>query len=419
MRPIKPNTRRRSLWRGVLLSLGAIVIGGVGTVLVLAGLKVIDPAKLAFWRSQEAHKESHPAGWIGIPYSARSIPAYTTVTREYLKNPKTGELILNWVPPEAVPKGIITDPSRILKRVMAHDMPALYCFAERDFLPVGTRPGIVGGVPLGKRAYTFNASNLEGCVYQVREGDHVDLMVSVPVDMPGAGHAAGVGVIATPDTLLRPKRTLEIPLVQDGVVVSPVTARIVATTNSSLMGGTSIRNARVEEIVIAVAPEEVAPLDEAKALKHKLTCVARSGRPAPAPAPAAQRQSGGTAQGGMSRVLAALGKALLGTGNPSAATTSKTGPPPGKAITVNPMKGEAPAKDRVALDITPGLNPMADVRFMELMIGARRQFVLFNGPGNSPVVQPPDDGSAKPAPAATPAASPGAAPAAAAEQGEE
>ena len=47
------------------------------------------------------------------------------------------------------------------------------------------------------------------------------------------------------------------------------------------------------------------------------------------------------------------------------------------------------------MDITPGLNPMAEIRFMEVMVGAQRQFVLFNGPGNSPVVAMQDDGSAK------------------------
>ena len=52
MRAIKPNTRRRSLWRTVLLTLLAVVVGGAGTVAALAVLKVIDPAKLAFWRSK-------------------------------------------------------------------------------------------------------------------------------------------------------------------------------------------------------------------------------------------------------------------------------------------------------------------------------------------------------------------------------
>ncbi len=393
MRPIKPNTRRRSLWRTVLLALGAIVIGGAGTVAALAGLKVIDLAKL--WGT----KPDHPANYIAIPLSARSIPAYTEVTRDYLMNPKTGQWVLVWRAPEAIPKDVITDLAKIRGRVTAREKPAGYNFLESDFLPVGTRPGIVGGTPKGKRAYTFNASSLDGCVYQLKEGDHVDLMVSVPVDMPGAGRSgAGASVIATPDTYLRPKRTLEIPLVQDGVVVSPVTARVVATANSSLMNGTSIRNMRVEEIVIAVAPAEVAPLDEAKALKHKLTCVARSGLPESAPTPAVQRPAGGTSQGGITQDVAAPDKALLGKGG--GAAPDKAPPASGKTKTVNPMKGETPVKDRVALDLTPGLNPMADVRFTEVMIGTKRQFVLFNGPGNSPVVIPQDDGSAKPSPAA-------------------
>lgn len=69
MRPIKPNTRRHSLWRSVLLGLGAIIIGGAGTVAALAGLKVIDLTKL--WGT----KPDHPPGSIGIPLMpARSQP---------------------------------------------------------------------------------------------------------------------------------------------------------------------------------------------------------------------------------------------------------------------------------------------------------------------------------------------------------
>ena len=227
MRPIKPNMRRRPLWRTVLLSLGAIVIGGAGTVAALAGLKVIDPAKLAFWRS----KEAHPAGWI------RHSPKRPIDPRLHGGHPGLLDESEDWrvgiemgTAGQRFPKGVITDLSKILGRVTAREKPAVYFFKESDFLPAGTRPGVVGGTPQGKRAYTFNAASLEGCVYQLKEGDHVDLMVSVPVDMPGAGRSnsgpSGASVMATPDTLLRPKRTLEIPLVQDGVVVSPVTARM-------------------------------------------------------------------------------------------------------------------------------------------------------------------------------------------------
>ena len=71
MRAIKPNTRRRSLWRTVLLAILAIVVGGAGTVAALACFKVIDPAKLAFWRSKEVIPRA------GFPFPCaldRSLP---------------------------------------------------------------------------------------------------------------------------------------------------------------------------------------------------------------------------------------------------------------------------------------------------------------------------------------------------------
>ena len=167
---------------------------------------------------------------------------------------------------------------------------------------------------------------------------------------------------------------------------------------------------RVEEIVIAVAPEEVAPLDEAKALKHKLTCVARSGLPEPAPRlpfRRAGRTGRGTAQGGMSQVLAVLARRFWQRQEPSAGgPPDKASPPSEKRKPSTRRRVETPAKDRVAMDITPGFNPMANVRYMEVMIGTKRQFVLFNGPGNSPVVAAEDDGSADAAPPAASKATP-------------
>ena len=79
----------------------------------------------------------------------------------------------------------------------------------------------------------------------------------------------------------------------------------------------------------------------------------------------------------------------------AAAATDKATSAPGATKNVKHTKSETPGKDQVAMDITPGLDPMAEIRFMEVMIGPQRQFVLFNGPGNSPVVAMQDDGSAK------------------------
>ena len=124
----------------------------------------------------------------------------------------------------------------------------------------------------------------------------MDLLASIPVDMPGAGHSnggrLGTSVVATPDMALLPKRSIVRPLVQDGVVVMPVRTRNVPISSTSLTQGMTTRTMPVQEIVIAVEPEEVALLAEAMDLKYEITCVARSGQPSkrPLPSPAQPRR---------------------------------------------------------------------------------------------------------------------------------
>jgi hypothetical protein len=68
-------------------------------------------------------------------------------------------------------------------------------------------------------------------------------------------------------------------LAQDAVVVTPVTARNEPMTSSTLMGGTQVKTIPVQEIVIAVNPEEAAKISEALAMHLQIDCVIRSGRP--------------------------------------------------------------------------------------------------------------------------------------------
>ena len=239
----------------------------------------------------------------------------------------------------------------------------------------------------------------------------MDVMVSVPVDMPGAGHLRAVGGQRHSDhriALLRPKRTLEIPLVQDGVVVSPVTARSDADHEQfgherhdhpqRAGGGDRDRRGagRSGAAGRGQGIEVQAHLRGAFGPSRRpLPCLPCSDRPAEPRRVECPRS------------LPRWARRCLG--KPTAAPPDKAWPASGRRKLVNATKGETPAKDRVALDITPGFNPMADVRIMELMIGTKRQFMLFNGPGNSPVVTGQDDGLAKSAPAATPGAAPPAA----------
>ena len=98
-------------------------------------------------------------------------------------------------------------------------------------------------------------------------------------------------------------------------------------------------------------------------LNYEITCMARSGRPASVPSPAAHPSAGG----GRPRFLRRLAKAVLG--RDSVANPARLRRQPGRTKTSSHTKSETPGKDQVAMDITPGLNPMADIRFMEVMIG--------------------------------------------------
>ena len=70
-----------------------------------------------------------------------------------------------------------------------------------------------------------------------------------------------------------------IVIVQNGVVVSPITTRFIPTSSSSLTAGQVNGTRPVQEMIIALAPSEVAPLMAAIRLEADLTCVARSGHP--------------------------------------------------------------------------------------------------------------------------------------------
>ena len=385
MRAIRPINRGKSLWSTVLLGLAAILVGGVGTVAVLGATKVIDLQRLAFWRKTP----TIPADWIAIPLCAKSVPAYAAVTREHLLNPMTGQWLMDHQPPEKaralVQKGVITDIDKIRGRVAAREHGAMFYFSENDFLPPGTRPGVVGGTPAGKRAITLDASKLKG-VHDLKAEDHLDLLASVAVDMPGAGRSGGrlgTNVVVPPDNAFLPKRSIVRPLVQDGVVVAPV--RVRTTPPTSPQGG-SAQTTSVQEIVIGVEPQEVAPLAEAMDLKYEITCVARSGRASSAPASSAKNPS----SGGLPHVL---GDAVPTEGLPGG--SGKPKPAPDGAETAPPKKTAATGGGQGPGDITPGFDPLAHTRYTEVMIGAQRQYVVFAGPGGGPVVALQEGGSAK------------------------
>src|SRR5205807_8705737 len=112
----------------------------------------------------------------------------------------------------------------------------------------------------------------------LRAGDHFDLLRSLAAE--GTKNHPPPKPAFVPIGLPPPdgKRVAVDLLVQDGLVVLPVTTRQIPTGPPDPR--TKIPPSKtVQEVVIALNAEEVDGVKEALALKATVTCFARSGRP--------------------------------------------------------------------------------------------------------------------------------------------
>ena len=276
-----PYRTRRAIGR-FRLGAGAItlagVVAGVAVILLLWTAGVVDLSRL---RSAEAST----AGLTPLPTPARTIPAFTRITRDHFWNPTTKELTLVYLPPASVSKDMMVDIRSLIGRVLAQDKQPGYVFTEADFLPKGTREGLVAGIPAGKRAIRVPADKVEG-LFGLRAGDRFDLVATMPID-GGRGSSPNLnvgGVYGQQMTLQarltnwQKQATVRV-MVQNGVVVQPMITRQVPVFQNTMTQGGVTRMKPVQEIVIAVDPAEVARLTEAMAVEAKVSCIPRSGRP--------------------------------------------------------------------------------------------------------------------------------------------
>jgi Flp pilus assembly protein CpaB len=263
------------------LAVGVLLLGLAGVV--FAGFAVA--GKLPWQHHTIAPPEP---GMVRVWLAARTIPAFATVGAEYLYNPATGMAAFQDVPESRAPKQWLTGPqgsAAILDRVMAKSKSAGQPFVESDFLPKGTLPGVVAGIPPGMRALTLEAGKLKG-IDTLQVGDHLDLLAALPVDRllstgdrdnswrPGSplltsikGGNSGV------------RQTETRMIASDAIVVSPLTTRTRPVTSSSLMQGTSVKTVPVQEVVLAIDRQDVAGVTESLDMGLDMACIARSGRP--------------------------------------------------------------------------------------------------------------------------------------------
>ena len=186
-------------------------------------------------------------------------------------------------------------------------------------------------MPPGKRAFAIAADKLAGA-RGLQHGDHFDLLVGIPLGLD-KNLASGSGWLpaSSPGAALHLEKQAEIRVVaQDAVVVSPVFTPKFAPAAASMTASKDMADSMeksAEEIVIAVAADEVDRLAEALTVGLKLTAVSRSGIVRPNLAPSEQ-----------------------------------------------PTTAEKPLTD---------LRPLANVRMIETLNGKKRQTFMYSAPAQA------------------------------------
>ena len=265
-----------SAWSSTpVIAIIAIVV--VAVVLeALWGLGLLDVSR---FRSTEPST----AGLVAVPTPARTIPAYSRVTRDHLWDVRKNRLSVVYLPPRAVTKEMLRNVSDVIGRVLDHDKNPGYVFTDGDFLPSGTREGLVAGIPAGKRAVRIPADRVDG-VFGLHAGDRFDLVATMPIDASRSENFNVGGVysqqLAVEARLSNWQKQATVRvLVQSGVIVEPLTTRQVPVLQTGLNQQGGFRMRPVQEVVIAIEPDEVARLTEALAVEAKVSMVPRSGRP--------------------------------------------------------------------------------------------------------------------------------------------
>ena len=311
----------------ILMALLLVVLvlgGGVIASLFAAGVPM---ERLAFWRVEETRPDS-----ISLPMNWQTIPAYSKVTRNDLVDPRTGGIHGIEIPltslggmsatmvdgdGELIDKriqlaqrtddgvvmqledgsvitshqlvklgGAYTQATDIIGRVVKSDKSSGFAFAEANFFERGTPAGLAGATPPGMRAMTLEAAQLAG-VHRISMGEQIDLVANIPLQklsrfefstgsqLPGAELVADAGRAS----LDQDKETTARLVARQAVVLTPVIKRVSTETSASLSQGKRLLSVPVEEVVLAVAAEDVSAVTSALELGATVNVLVRSGRP--------------------------------------------------------------------------------------------------------------------------------------------
>lgn len=264
---------RPAAWRRHLLPIAAAGLALIAASLLYSSLRRGDDVD-----------DPIPEGMRGVPVAAFDLPAYTELQLEHLLEPRTGQLAAVVLSEDSILESTITDPQQLIGRVLARDKAAARVFREEDFLPIGTRPGLVAGIPAGKRALSIDANKVSGIV-GLKQGDRFDLVATYRGDdLQGGVQSVFAGSSPSGAQIAARSRTIS----ENAAVVSALSTRSLPVAGRG--------EQLVQEMVIALAPEEVPRVTEALETAKRIDCIPRSGRPrAPSSGAASEAGDGGTA----------------------------------------------------------------------------------------------------------------------------
>ena len=291
---VSKNRRSRGpAWFMILVVLaGVVLVGSVVAVAYVASVGEIpipfsNPPRYFSLGKKEVEKPwTPPVGKVPVPISGRVIPAYTRINRDDLCDLKNQKPTLAWVDPSSLEgtDAFIGDARELIGRVLEREKAKGYAFRESDFLPKGTRSGVVAGIPPGYRGVRIELSKVRG-LYGLQPGDCFDLVSTIAVDKDASNDIRKIGgtyadrlAIESSFSNLSKQATVKV-VVQAGIVVSPVQTIEIPVTMASLTQGNKVNSKPVQEVFVAVHPEEVAQLTAAMAVDADLAVVPRSGRP--------------------------------------------------------------------------------------------------------------------------------------------
>ncbi|MCP4888386.1 MAG: hypothetical protein GY904_17445 [Planctomycetaceae bacterium] len=321
-----PKQKSSSAFFKILLvtTFACIVLGGgVAASLWAIGVPM---DKLAFWKT-----EPDPVATIGLPMNWQVIPAYSKVSRRDLVDPRTGKIPTIDIPLESL-KGIsatIAGPdgelvnqaiekaeetesgvilqlkdgtiltqqqlvkvggafaqvNDIIGRVVKSDKSPGFAFAESNFFKLGTPAGLAGATPPGMRAMTLKAKQLAG-VHRISMGEQIDLVANIPLqkinrfERSTGGGLLGAELVVGGGQSNRPQdsETTARLVARQAVVLTPVVKRVDTETSASLTQGKKLLSVPVEEVVLAVAAEDVSAVTAALELGATVNVLVRSGR---------------------------------------------------------------------------------------------------------------------------------------------